>query len=119
MSSSLDARSFATEWVAAWNSHELETILSHYSPDVVLTSPVVAKVIGEPSGTIHGRNALRRYFAKGLELFPNHEFTLIDVMEGLSSIVVYYKNQRDTRTAEFMEFDNENKVIRVVANYSI
>lgn len=119
MSSSLDAMRFATEWVAAWNSHELETILSHYSPDVVLTSPVAAKLVGEPSGTIRGKDALRRYFAKGLELFPNLEFSLIDVMQGLSSIVVYYKNQRDTRTGEFMEFDNENKVVRVVANYSI
>ena len=40
-------------------------------------------------------------------------------MQGLSSIVVYYKNQRDARTGEFMEFDNENKVVRVVANYGM
>ena len=40
-------------------------------------------------------------------------------MQGLSSIVVYYKNQSDTRTGEFMEFDDECKVVRVVANYSI
>jgi ketosteroid isomerase-like protein len=118
MSSSFDASNFATEWVAAWNSHDLEAILSHYAPRVVLTSPVAAKLTGETSGTIHGKDALRRYFAKGLELFPNLEFTLIDVMQGLSSVVVYYKNQRDTRTGEFMEFDDEGKVVRVVANYS-
>jgi hypothetical protein len=40
-------------------------------------------------------------------------------MQGLSSVVVYYKNQRETRTGEFMEFDDEGKVVRVVANYSI
>lgn len=119
MSSTFDARHFATEWVAAWNSHDLDAILSHYAPRVVLTSPVAAKLTGETSGTIHGKDALRRYFAKGLELFPNLEFTLIDVMQGLSSIVVYYKNQRDTRTGEFMEFDDEGNVVRVVANYSI
>lgn len=119
MSSSFDASNFATEWVAAWNSHDLEAILSHYAPRVVLTSPVAAKLTGETSGTIHGKDVLRRYFAKGLELFPNLEFTLIDVMQGLSSIVVYYKNQRGTRTGEFMEFDDEGKVVRVVANYSI
>jgi hypothetical protein len=62
--------------------------------------------------------ALRRYFPKGLELFPNLDFTLIGVMQGLSSVVVYYKNQRDTRTGEFIEFDDEDKVVRVVANYS-
>jgi ketosteroid isomerase-like protein len=119
MSSSFDASNFATEWIAAWNSHDLEAILSHYAPQVVLTSPVAAKLTGETSGTIHGKDALRRYFAKGLELFPNLEFSLIDVMQGLSSVVVYYENPRDTRTGEFMEFDDEGKVVRVVANYSI
>ena len=119
MSSSFDASNFATEWIAAWNSHDLEAILSHYAPQVVLTSPVAAKLTGETSGTIHEKDALRRYFPKGLELFPNLDFTLIDVMEGLSSVVVYYKNQRDTRTGEFMEFEDEGKVVRVVANYSI
>jgi hypothetical protein len=56
--------------VAAWNSYDLETIHSHYAPRVVLTSPAAAKLTGETSGTIHGKVALRRYFAKGLELFP-------------------------------------------------
>ena len=49
MSSSFDASNFATEWIAAWNSHDLEAILSHYAPQVVLTSPVAAKLTGETS----------------------------------------------------------------------
>ncbi len=32
MSSSFDTSNFATEWVAAWNSHDPEAILSHYAP---------------------------------------------------------------------------------------
>lgn len=109
MSSSFDANNFATEWVAAWNSHDLEAILFHYAPRVALTSPVAAKLTGEASGTIQGKDALRLHFAKGLELFPNLDLTLIDVMQGLSRVVVYYKNQRETRTGEFMEFDDEGK----------
>ena len=56
--------------------------------------------------------------AKGLELFPNLDFTLIDVMQGLSNVVVYYKNQRETRTGEFVELDDEGKFVHVIANYS-
>ena len=70
MSSSFDASNFATEWVAAWNSHDLEAILVHYAPQVVFTSPVAARLTGETSGTIQGKDALRSYFAKGLELIP-------------------------------------------------
>jgi len=38
-------------------------------------------------------------------------------MAGLSSVVVCYTNQKGTKTAEFMEFDKNGKVVRVVANY--
>jgi len=43
---------------------------------------------------------------------------LIDLMWGLSSIVLYYVNQKGTKTGEFMKFDLDGKVIRVVVNYS-
>ncbi|MGB6800773.1 MAG: nuclear transport factor 2 family protein, partial [Candidatus Sulfotelmatobacter sp.] len=70
-----------------------------------------------PSGTVNGDTALRNYFQRGLEVYPNLHFELLDVMFGLSSIVVCYKNQKGTKTAEFMEFGKEGRVTRVVANY--
>lgn len=116
---SFDAEKFAQDWITAWNSHDLDSIISHYAVNVVLTSPVVTKVIGEASGTVKGKSALREYFQKGLELFPSLQFTLIEVMQGLSSVVLYYENQRGTRTGEFMEINADGKVVRVVANYSL
>jgi hypothetical protein len=113
-----ETKEFARQWVGAWNSHDLDAIMSHYDVDVVLISPVAAKILDDPSGTVEGNAALRNYFKRGLELYPNLHFELLDVMCGLSSIVVYYKNQRGTRTAEFMEFGKNEKIIRVVANYS-
>ena len=92
--------------------------MSHYDVGVVLISPVAANILDDPSGTIEGNAALRIYFKRGLELYPNLHFELLDVMWGLSSIVVYYKNQKGTRTAEFIEFGKNGKIIRVVANYS-
>lgn len=114
----MDAKAFAHDWIEAWNSHDLDRILSHYASDVVLISPVAAKLTGDPSGTLRGKDALRSYFQKGLELFPNLQFKLVDVMQGLSSVVLYYENQRGTKTGEFMEFDADGAVVRVVANYS-
>jgi hypothetical protein len=118
MTAESNANQFAADWIAAWNSHNLDTILSHYSPDVVLTSPVAAKILNEPSGTVRGKAALRNYFKLGLEAYPNLHFDLQDVMQGLSSVVLCYINQKGTKTAEFMEFDENGKVTRVVANYS-
>jgi ketosteroid isomerase-like protein len=114
----LDAKEFAKDWIAAWNSHDIDAIMSHYAENVVLTSPVVIKVTGEASGTVNGKEALRKYFQKGLELLPDLRFTLIETMRGLSSVVLYYDNHRGTKTGEFMELDVDGNVVRVVANYS-
>jgi hypothetical protein len=113
-----EVRQFAAEWLRAWNSHELDAIMSHYAPDVVLTSPVAAKLLNDPSGSVTGTLALRNYFKRGLEAYPNLTFELLDVLWGLSSVVLYYKNQNGTTSSEFMELNPNLKVTRVVANYS-
>jgi ketosteroid isomerase-like protein len=110
------ARAFAEEWIAAWNAHDLSAILRHYSANVVLTSPVAARMNGD--STVTGREALARYFARGLELFPNLRFTLLDVFVGHSSLVLVFTNQNGTRTAEWLQFDQNGEVIRVAAQYS-
>jgi ketosteroid isomerase-like protein len=113
-----DAHELAHAWVEAWNAHDLERILEHYEEDVTLTSPVAAERLGEPSGTVRGKAALRAYFALGLRAFPELHFELVDVMWGVSSVVLYYVNQRGTMTGEVMEIAASGRVSRVLANYS-
>lgn len=113
-----EAKQFAEHWISAWNSRDLDLILSHYSSEAVLTSPVAAKLLNNPAGSVEGKEAVSAYFKRGLEAYPNLNFQLLDVLWGLSSIVLYYVNQKGTKTAEFMELDANGKVVRVVANYS-
>jgi hypothetical protein len=112
------AHSFAAEWFESWNSHDLDRILSHYAENVVLISPIAAKLLNDPTGAVKGKLALRAYFQKGLDAFPQLRFEPIEVMWGLSSIVLHYINQKGTKSGEFMEFDEEGKVVKIVANYS-
>ena len=112
------ARAIAQATIDAWNSHDLERILEHYSEDVVLVSPVAAERLGDPSGTVRGKAAMRAYFKMGLDAYPKLRFDLEDVMWGLKTVVLYYANQRGTMTGEFMEIDESGKICRVVANYS-
>ena len=118
MISETDIRQFAQHWIAAWNSHDLDAIMSHYAAEVVLTSPTAARLLNDPSGTVTGKEEVRSYFERGLEAYPNLTFELLDVMWGISNVILYYRNQKGTRTGEFMEFDANQKVVRVVANYS-
>lgn len=113
-----EAHELAQEWIAAWNAHDLDQIMAHYEEAVELTSPVAARLLDTPDGRVSGKAALRAYFQKGLEAFPELHFSLEAVLWGMHSVVLYYANQRGSHTAEYMEISPRGKVARVVANYS-
>ena len=112
-----EAWSLASHWLAAWNAHDLDSIMTHYEDAIELISPVAAHLWGTPDGRVAGKTNLRAYFQRGLEAYPELQFRLEDVLWGINSIVLYYSNQKGTRTAEFMELSGSGKVVRVVANY--
>ena len=37
------AHQFAEDWIAVWNSHDLEAILSHYTDDFEMSSPLIVQ----------------------------------------------------------------------------
>ena len=113
-----EAWDLANNWAAAWNAHDLDAIMPHYDDAVELTSPAAAQLLKTPGGKVIGKVNLREYFRRGLEAYPELHFHLEDVLWGVSSVVLYYTNQRGTRTAEFMELSAAGKVTRVVANYN-
>lgn len=113
-----EAWELANHWVAAWNAHNLDLVLTHYEETVELTSPVAAQLFGTPQGKVVGKANLKAYFQKGLAAYPDLRFDLENVFWGVNSVVLCYANQRGTRSAEFMELSASGKVVRVVANYS-
>jgi predicted ester cyclase len=113
-----EAWKLAEHWIAAWNGHDLDLIMTHYEDTVELTSPVAAQLVGTPDGKVIGKANLKAYFRRGLEAYPELQFRLDDVLLGVSSVVLLYTNQKGTHTAEFMELSAAGKVARVVANYS-
>ena len=110
-----EAWNLANHWVATWNAHDLEAIMTHYDDAVELTSPVAARLLGLPNGKVVGKSALRGYFQRA---FPDLRFDLEDVLWGTNSVVLVYTNQKGTRSGEFMELSAAGKVARVVAHYN-
>ena len=96
-----EAWNLADQWVAAWNNHDLDAIMSHYDDAIELTSPVAAKLLRTADGKVVGKANLRAYFERGLEAYPELHFRLADVLCGINSLVLYYTNQKGTRTAEY------------------
>ena len=113
------ARAYAQEWIEAWNSRDLDRILAHYHDDVILLSPVALKLLSNGTGLVHGKSALRDYFHRGLQAYPDLRFVLTDVLWGVETIVAYYGNNvRNGKTAEVMQFNPTGKIVRVYANYN-
>jgi predicted ester cyclase len=113
-----EAWDLARHWVAAWNAHDLDLIMTHYDEAVELASPVAAQLLKKADGKVAGKANLRAYFQRGLQAYPDLQFRLEDVLWGINSVILYYTNQKGTRTGEFMELSANGKVIRVVANYN-
>lgn len=42
------AQAFAREWIAAWNAHDMDRILSHYADDFEMSSPLIVERLGLP-----------------------------------------------------------------------
>ncbi|HLL21620.1 MAG TPA: nuclear transport factor 2 family protein [Kofleriaceae bacterium] len=103
------AHAFASEWIAAWNAHDIERILGHYTEDVTFSSPLVVSIAGEPSGTLHGKAALRAYWTKGLAMLPDLHFELQDVLAGVDALTLYYRGHRGN-VAETFQLDTSGHV---------
>ena len=113
-----EAWNLANHWVAAWNAHDLDLIMTHYDDAIELTSPVAAQLLGMAGGKVVGKANLRAYFQRGLEAYPELHFHLEDMLWGVNSVVLYYTNQVGTHSGEFMEVSAVGKVARVIAHYN-
>lgn len=114
----LGLEDFGQEWVAGWNAHDLERILSHYAEDIVLISPLAEKRLGVPGGRVVGKAALRAYFARGLAALPELTFQLLRIVPGLGSLVIEYIAADGRHAAELMVFNDRGEVREVRAHYA-
>lgn len=112
-----EGRLLGEEWVTAWNAHDLATIMTLYSPDVVFQTPTAIATLGIPDGRIEGREALREHFARGLARLPDLRFDLERIYVGVRSIAIIYRWADGTPVAELHEYDDDSLIERVQALY--
>lgn len=111
------AQHFAADWIEAWNSHDLARILSHYSEDFEMSSPYIAQIAGEPSGTLKGKTAVGAYWKLALARMPELRFELKEILVGAQSLALHYRGARGM-AAEVFFFDESGRVARAAAHYA-
>ena len=102
-----EAERFADSWVQAWNAHDLDLVLGHFSDEVLFTSPVAAQLLAGSDGVIRGKRALRRYWAEGLRLIPDLHFDVVGVYVGVGALVINYSNQKGALVSEVLLFEDD------------
>jgi len=113
-----DAEAHAKDWIGAWNSHDLERIMSHYSPDVVFEAETVRARWEKPDGKLLGIAELRKHFALGLELAPQLKFQLEQVLLAPSGYAILYRRENGNRVIDCVTMNDAGQATKVIAYYA-
>jgi len=82
-----------------------------------MTSSAIVRLMNEPSGSPIGKDAVRSYWAKALELILDLHFELVTTLVGVNSITLYYQGPL-VMSAECLHFGTDQKVHRPFAHYA-
>ena len=114
-----DLQKLATEWIAAWNSHDLERVLKLYTEDAEMTSPYIVTLGFDASGTLRGKDRLRAYWSKALTLRPDLHFVLIEAFINPDSVAVLYRNDLGKQVCEYLRLDDADLIRQASGNYPV
>ena len=110
---------FATDWIAAWNAHSIDDIMSHYAEDVTVKSPFLVESVKGSGGTVTGRETLRTIYSKAFQKYPDLKFELIRVLASTESVVLHYKSVEGLLAAETFLLGPDGKAKLVLCHYTV
>jgi len=111
------ASEFAKDWIASWNAHDLDRVMSHYDDNVEYYSMFLLKLTDNKTGILQGKDHVKQYLAKGLEAYPDLQFKLLNVFLGVSSVTLHYESVNNLIAAEVFEINDKGLASRVQCHY--
>ena len=116
----IDAHTFATSWIKAWNRKDLDAVLEHYVDDAKFISPKATTFVGTP--VIKGKKGLSEYWHLAAKKIGKLEFKLDHILWDSDSneLVIFYEanlNGVCSRACEAMKFDSAGRQISGEAMY--
>ncbi len=111
------AQQFAEQWIAAFNSHDLERVFSFYADDFTMASPYIEERMNLEDGKLKGKDMVRPYWQKALAAQPPLLFVLKDVFVGVDSVVIYYESVNRKMVCETFIFNHEGRIISASSHH--
>lgn len=109
----MEPHTFAKTWIDAFNARDIDAILAHYAETIVHASPTVVRILGEPSGIVRGKAALRAYFDKALAAAgPELHYDVTKTYVGAHGVTLLYHRTGGggKLVAETFHFDSNGLV---------
>lgn len=100
---------FIQSWIDAWNSHDLNRVLIHYTDNVRFISPLIQLTYPNTYCLI-GKHHLRTYWENILQNIPELKFTSIISVPGVNSVCAAYLGVNDTYVMETMILNKSGKI---------
>ena len=114
------AARLAAEWIAAWNAHDLDRILSHYAEDFEMRSPLIVERGIDAGGVLRGKPAVRAYWQAALAAaVPPVRFELQGVYAGVGTVAIHYLSVGRRMVIEVLEVDAEGRIVRGHGIYAL
>lgn len=114
----IELKAIAEDWIASWNAHDLDRIMSHYADNVEFEANTVVKRWNKPDGKLRGINELREHFKLGLSLAPQIHFAFEQIFSVPSGYTVLYRRDNGNQVIDVVELNEAGKARRVKAFYS-
>lgn len=113
------AREFAASWYRAWNAHDVDAIMAHYTPEIEHSSPFIKRYNDSDDSALRGIPAVRDYFARALARNPTLRFDPRHITIGLESVILVYTRMTGDLAAEVFFLNGEGKIMRSVSHYHL
>ena len=112
-----EPQAFAQAWVAAWDAHDREAMLSPYADGIVFTSANSTCFTGDPTGWVQGKVALRDNWSQALAT-GRLNFALRGVYASPDGVAIrYFSSRTQAEAVEVVRFDAARLVIDSTAYY--
>mgnify|MGYP003381756520 CR=1 FL=1 len=112
------ANELARTWIEAWNAHDMDAILAHYTDDFEMTTPYIVSIMNDPTGTLKGKQVVGDYWRKALNAYPDLHFTLDNVYATVNAVGITYRSVKNRQALEVLMFNTEGKVHKAFGCYA-
>ncbi len=107
---------FAESWRASWSRVDIDAVVSHFSEDAEMRSPLAVKLTGSP--VVKGAENIRQYWQRAYGHITSADLHLLAFSwdEAIRRLTIWW-SLNDARASEFMDFDASGRVVRSEAFY--